>query len=137
MKTIKVFLYFPPDRTDKPISYHLIKDFDLVLNILQGQITPGKRGRLTVELTGDEENIERGLRFLDEQGVRYRIFAKSILWNEGKCVHCGACTAVRPSRALYMDPVTWSLTFEQEKCLICEACIKACPLDAMDVDTFL
>jgi hypothetical protein len=30
MKKLKVILYFPPDKTDRPFSYYLVKDYDLV-----------------------------------------------------------------------------------------------------------
>jgi ferredoxin len=52
-------------------------------------------------------------------------------------VHCGACTAVCPSRALTMNGDKWTLTFDHSKCLICELCVKACPLKAMDVNIFV
>ncbi|HZJ57627.1 MAG TPA: NIL domain-containing protein, partial [Clostridia bacterium] len=73
MKKVKLILYFPPEKTDKPFSYYLVKDYDLIFNILQAEVQPGKRGRLTVELEGTEENIELGLAFAEKNGVQYRI----------------------------------------------------------------
>lgn len=137
MKKIKVFLYFPPDKTDKPVVYRLVKDYDIVFNILQAEIQPSKRGRLTIELEGTEENLQKGLEFIENQGVKYRIFNKNIIWNEDNCVHCGACIAVCPSQALNMNKEDWSLNFDQSKCLVCEECIKACPVKAIDVDIFI
>ena len=137
MKKIKVFLYFPPDKTDKPIVYYLVKDYDIIFNILQAEIEPSKRGRLTIELEGTEENLQKGLEFIESQGVKYRIFNKNIIWNEDNCVHCGACTAVCPSQALSLNREDWSLNFDQSKCLVCEECIKACPMKAIDVDIFI
>ena len=137
MKKIKVFLYFPPDKTDKPVVYRLVKDYDIVFNILQAEIQPSKRGRLTIELEGTEENLQKGLEFIENQGVKYRIFNKNIIWNEDNCVHCGACIAVCPSQALNMNKEDWSLNFDQSKCLVCAECIKACPVKASGVDIFI
>lgn len=134
---IKLIMYFPPEKTDKPITYRLVKDYDLMFNILQAQIQPNKKGRLMAELEGTAENIEKGLLYLKEQGVQYRIFNKNIIWYEEKCVHCGACTAVCPSGALSMDKNEWQLMFDHSKCLICELCLKACPLNAIDVNIFI
>lgn len=133
MKTIKVTFYFSADIIKKPVTYHLIKDYNLEVNILNADISLNRVGKLTADITGEEENIEAGLKFAEEQGVKYKIFTKSIIWQEGRCVHCGACTAVCPSGALSMDRDDWSLTFDREKCLVCELCVKACPLRVMCV----
>ena len=136
MKKIKLILYFPPEKTDKPFTYHLVKDYDVIFNILQAEVQPGKRGRLTIELEGSQENIQRALEFTREYGIEYRPFNKNIVRNQGECVDCGACTAVCPSGALYMDTETWKLNFDEKKCLVCELCIRACPAKAIDINMF-
>jgi ferredoxin len=135
MKKIKVTMYFPSDIITKPITYHLIMDYNLSINILNADIGLNKIGALIVDISGEEDDIEKGLAFVKEQGVEYRLFNKSIIWQEDKCVHCGACTAVCPSGALWMDKEIWTLMFDREKCLVCELCVKACPLKVMNVKT--
>jgi ferredoxin len=132
-KKIKVTLYFPANKVTKPITYHLVKDYDLKVNILNADIGLNKVGKLTMDIEGEEKNIEQGLGFLKEQGITCRLFTKGIIWKEGSCIHCGACTAVCPSGALELDKNEWNLTFNKEKCLICELCVKACPLKVMNV----
>lgn len=136
MKSLKLILYFPPEMTDKPFSYHLVKDFDLIFNILQAEVKPGKRGRLTVELEGKEENLEKALDYIVANDIQYRPFNKNIVRNQGECMDCGACTAVCPSGALYMNKDSWKLVFDESKCLLCELCIDACPVKAIDVNMF-
>jgi ferredoxin len=131
MKKIKVSLHYPATEVTKPITYHLVKDFDLCLNILHADIGLNKIGKLVVDIEGEEENIDKGLKFIEEQGLKYKLFSKSLIWQEDACVHCGACTAVCPAGALQMDRSDWSLTFDKEKCLVCECCVKACPLNVM------
>jgi len=48
MTTTKVVLRFPPDLTDQPITYKLIKEYDLMVNILRGHITPKEEGMLVL-----------------------------------------------------------------------------------------
>jgi len=133
MKTIKLTMYFSANDITKPITYHLIKDYNLQVNILHADISLNRVGKLTADITGEERDIEAGLKFVEEQGVKYKLFTKSIIWQEDGCVHCGACTAVCPSGALRMDSDSWSLTFDREKCLVCELCVKACPLRVISV----
>ncbi len=132
-KKIKVTLYYPVGSVTKPITYHLIKDYNLEVIILHADINLDKGGKLTVDIVGPECDIEAGLKFIEHEGIKYKLFNKSIIWNENECVHCGACTAVCPSGALEMNKPEWSLTFNKEKCLMCELCVKACPLRVINV----
>ncbi|MCX7749260.1 MAG: 4Fe-4S binding protein [Clostridia bacterium] len=133
MKKIKVTLYYSANEITKPITYHLVKDYDLQINILHADISLNKVGKLVIDIIGENESIEAGLKFIEEQGIKYKLFTKTIIWQEDNCVHCGACTAVCPSEALQMDKVEWDLTFDKEKCMVCELCVKACPLNVMCV----
>ena len=133
MKKIKVSLFYPASEVTKPITYHLIKDFDLQINILHADISLNKVGKLVIDIMGTDWNIEAGLKYIEDQGIKYKLFTKTLIWQENDCVHCGACTAVCPSGALTMDKQNWSLTFDKEKCMVCELCVKACPLDVMCV----
>ncbi|HEY9059019.1 MAG TPA: NIL domain-containing protein [Pseudobacteroides sp.] len=133
MKKIKVSLIYPAGDVSKPITYHLVRDFNLVINILHADISLNKMGKLVLDIEGEEQDIENGLKFVEEQGIKYKLFTKTIIWQEDDCIHCGACTAVCPSNALSMDKSDWSLTFDREKCLICELCVKSCPLNVMCV----
>jgi ferredoxin len=135
MKKIKITMYFSAGIITKPITYHLIKDFNLQVNILNADIGLNKVGKLTADIVGEESDIEAGLDFVEKQGVKYKLFNKSIIWQEDSCVHCGACTAVCPSGALQMDKQEWCLTFDREKCLVCELCVRSCPLKVMCVST--
>lgn len=133
MDKIKVMMRFPPNMVTKPITYHLVKDFDLQINILHADIHLNKTGKLIADISGEQDNIRRGLEFIREQGVEYSIFNKGVIWKEDRCVHCGACTAVCPSGALWMDGETWSLMFDKEKCLVCSLCVSTCPLGVITV----
>jgi len=131
VKKVKVSLKFPSLQISKPLTYHLVKDFDLIINILHADISLDKIGKLIVDIEGEDENLENGLKYLANEGIECKIFTKTIIWQEDNCVHCGACTAVCPSNTLNMDRKTWELKFDREKCLLCGLCVKACPLQVM------
>ncbi len=65
-------LRFPPNRATRPVTYHLVKDYDLTPNILRAHIEPGQQGRMLVEVTGKKEDIDAAVAFLGKEGIRSR-----------------------------------------------------------------
>ncbi len=126
-------LRFPPEIVDQPIVYRLVKDFNLVFNILKAMITPGKEGIMILELSGDRENLEKGLNYLKDVGVDVKTIAQQVAKNEEVCIHCGACTAVCPTGALFVDRQTFQVIYDPEKCTACGFCVSACITKAMEV----
>ena len=122
-------LTFPPRQSLKPVVYHLVKDYDIVPNILRAQIQPGQEGRMLVEVTGRKDDLARGVAFLEEQGLAVREAASDICLDDDLCVTCGLCTAVCRPGALYLDGQ--ALVFDKDKCVYCEACVQACPRRAV------
>ncbi len=126
-------LRFPPQIVDQPIVYRLVKDYNLVFNILKAMITPGKEGIMILELSGDRENLEKGLKFLKDVGVDVKTIAQQVAKNEEVCIHCGACTAVCPTGALSVERQTFKVIYDPEKCTACGFCVSACITKAMEV----
>lgn len=124
-------LTFPPQQAGRPLSYHLVKDFDLVPNFLRAQIQPGQEGRMLVEVTGKKENIDAAVEFLAKEGVAVAEAASDIVLDEDRCVACGLCTAVCRPRALTLAEGDFALVFDKDKCVYCEACVVACPRRAI------
>ncbi len=133
MKKKRYIMRFPALSGDKPLSYHLVKDYDIRINILKAEVRPGKTGSLVLELQGTADNLKKGIAWLEENHVSCEPLDKKIHWNEQKCINCGNCTAVCFSGALTMDN-NWELMFEPEKCIVCELCVPACPLNLFEID---
>lgn len=134
MVSTRVVITFPAGLAERPLTYHLVKEFDLVINILFARISPEEEGKLVLELGNSSlEQVERGLDFLRAQGAQVEPLSRQISWNEAECIHCGACTAVCRAKALVLNPTTWELAFDQGRCIVCEQCVTACPLGILKV----
>ena len=44
MKKVKVVLRFPEKTVETPVTYHLIVEYGIRVNILRASIDPGKKG---------------------------------------------------------------------------------------------
>jgi len=129
----RVVLHFPPRLVEQPIIYRLVKDYNLVLNILKASVTPKEEGLLVLELSGTREDYDRGIRYLTEVGVRIQSMGQNIMRNEERCTHCGACVVICPTGALALDPQTRRVNFYEDKCTACELCVLPCPPRVMEV----
>jgi ferredoxin len=128
-----VLLRFPRDIVNQPIVVNLVRKFDLSFNILKATIFPRKEGMVVMELTGSRKNYTSGMRYLRDLGVKVENIGQDIRRNENRCFHCGVCTAVCPTGALYIERPAMSVAFERDKCSACELCVVACPAKAMEV----
>ena len=65
---MRLRLTFPAALVQKPLLYHLVKDFDLVPNVRRADVR-ADHGWVVLELEGAEARLQRGLAWLEEQGV--------------------------------------------------------------------
>ena len=129
----RIVLRFPPRLSGRPIISRLVKDFNLDFNILKALITPDEEGLLILELSGEQNNYDKGIKYLTKTGVKIQSLSQNVTRNEKRCTHCGACITVCPVGAFELDPVTRQVNFINDKCVACGLCLKACPPRAMEV----
>ena len=129
----KIVLHFPVRLVDSSIVYHLIKDYDLELNIMKASIIPDAEGLMVIEVRGEQTDYDKGVKYLTETGVRIQSLAQNVMRNEDKCTHCGACVTVCPTKAFKLDFETRLISFDASKCIACGLCLKACPPRAMEL----
>ena len=130
----KLLLKFPQNGVSKPYTYHLIKDYGLVVNIFKARVTPEETGELWVELEGSDEKIKKGLDYLVKERIEIIPLEKRIERNRETCTDCGACVSVCPHDAILVDRESWEVKFEKDKCMACELCVDACPVKAIRVN---
>jgi ferredoxin len=131
MSPRKIVLRFGTDISVKPIVYRLVKDYDLVVNIVKADVNPQKKGKMILEVIGDRS--EDGLSYLRSIGVSVQALNEEIVRNEEKCVMCGACTGICPTGALYLERPSMEVRFDGNQCIFCQLCLKVCPMKAMEV----
>jgi ferredoxin len=129
----RIVLHFPRRLVDRPIIYRLVRDYNLEFNILKASVTPEEEGLMVLELSGEQEEYDNGIKYLSQNGVRIQSLSQNVIRNEERCTHCGACITICPTAAFEVEPITRRIRFINERCLACGMCIKACPPRAMEV----
>ena len=129
----KVVLSFPRPLVDQPIIYHLVKDYNLMFNIYKAAVTPKEGGLLALELSGEQDDYEKGIKYLSEMGVDVQPLSKDVYRNEEGCTHCGNCITICPTGAFIVESSTRKVNFLHEKCIACGLCIKVCPPRVMEM----
>ena len=69
METLRIKFTFVEQLIKEPIIWKLAKEFDVITNIRRADVTDA-RGWVVLELQGDRDEIDRGLDWVREQGVR-------------------------------------------------------------------
>ena len=130
-------LTFPETVVHEPVTYHLIKDYDWIVNILRARVNPNgsseEEGMLVIEAQGTRKNINNGLDYLARIGIHCEPLAQDVVWYEERCTHCTACTSLCPTGALFVTRPAMTVAFDKEKCIACEACLKVCSYKAVTI----
>ena len=69
MVKMKARFTFPTELVTEPVIYGLGKNFDVITNIRRADVT-ATQGWVILELEGEEDQINRGLAWVSESGVR-------------------------------------------------------------------
>ena len=129
--TQKLMLYFPKCECEKPIIYHLVKDHNLVVNVYRAKVTPEEEGYLVLDVSGTQEDIEKGIAFVKTFDVTVNFTGKGVLRDDDRCTHCGQCVPHCPTGALHIaDRATREVLYNEADCIECMACIRICPYAA-------
>jgi ferredoxin len=131
MSSKRLVLLFPEKIVTKPITYRLVKDYDLQFNILRAEITANIEGKILIEINGSTQQIEEGIKFLESEGITIQDASKDIIVDMERCVSCGVCPSLCITQALATDTVTHHLLFDKDKCILCGLCANSCPVNAI------
>lgn len=129
----RILIRFKKNMIDKPIVYRLVKDHNLIFNILRANVLPKADSIMVMEIEGTDEDFEKGIKYLIDTGCEIEPIEQDIKRDEKKCVHCGVCASVCAPSALYVDRETMKVNFDYKKCVACELCVRVCPVKALNV----
>jgi ABC-type methionine transport system ATPase subunit len=72
----KVQLTYPENLLNRPLIHGLIRQFDLLTNIVEAQVS-AQEGYLIVSVRGAEERVQQGLAWMAEQGVQVEVLSET------------------------------------------------------------
>jgi len=64
-----VTLIFPQTLVTEPVIYRLSRQFKIIPNVRRARVTE-KAGEVMLELEGEEEELNRGIAYLNTLGIR-------------------------------------------------------------------
>jgi ferredoxin len=129
----RVTLTFPQSSVHRPVTYQLVKDYNIASSIIRAQVAPNQMGTLVLELLGDIDAIEAAIEWMRSENIHVSLINTEIQVDWDSCVDCGLCTGVCPTTALSLDQ-DFSLKFRSNLCIVCEQCIPTCPLQAISTN---
>jgi len=77
MKT-RVKLTFPQNLIKEPVIFTMAKKFNIIPNIRRARVTETV-GEMVLELDGSDENVEKGIESIKQQGVDVELVEGDIL----------------------------------------------------------
>jgi ferredoxin len=126
----KIFLRFPKALVTQPVTYTLVKDFGLRLNIFSALVTPEEAGQMGIEVEGERGAIDGAIKKIRSMGISVDSLEKRIRIDRRKCQDCGACISVCPAKAISFGR-DYAVSLEKGKCIACALCVDACPFLAI------
>ncbi len=68
MRTKRLELTFPERLIQKPVTYNLAKEFDVIPNIRRANVDE-KFGWMVLELSGEDNELDRAINYLQDLGI--------------------------------------------------------------------
>ena len=65
----RVKLTFPQELIKEPMIFKMAKKYDIMPNIRRARVTEDI-GEMVLELDGKEDNLEKGVKFLKQKGIK-------------------------------------------------------------------
>jgi ABC-type methionine transport system ATPase subunit len=74
----RVRLTFPQELIRKPVIFRMAKKYDIMPNIRRAKVTEDV-GEMVLELEGKEDDLEKGIKSLRNQGVKVELIEGDII----------------------------------------------------------
>lgn len=74
----RIKLTFPQHLIREPVIFTMARKYDLMPNIRRARVTETV-GEMVLELEGTEENLDKGIQFLRQQGIEVELIEGDII----------------------------------------------------------
>ncbi len=74
----RVKLTFPQNLIKEPVIFTMAKKYDVLPNIRRARVTD-TIGEMMLELEGDEANLDKGIKSLQEQGIEVELIEGDVI----------------------------------------------------------
>lgn len=74
----RVKLTFPQNLIREPVLFTMAKKYSVLPNIRRARVTDTV-GEMILELEGDEENLEQGIKSLQDQGIEVELIEGDVI----------------------------------------------------------
>lgn len=128
----KFKLRFTESNVDESITYILVKKFNIEPNVLRAEVEEDG-GTLLLKMKGEEDDIKAALEYLHVTGIEVTPLSEHIVRDRERCIDCGSCISVCPTRSFSIDPETWEVHLNCGSCIACGSCLTACPVKAISL----
>jgi len=78
MATKRIKLTFPQDLIKEPVIFTMAKKFEVMPNIRRAKVTDNM-GEVVLELEGTDKNLDAGIAYLKERGVKVETVEADII----------------------------------------------------------
>ncbi len=129
--TQKILLSYNAEKAGEPILATVIKETGLLLNVLHAKIN-SQGGEIIISVEASPEQVEGILNRFRSMGVEAKILRQTISLDRERCIDCGACISVCPTRALKFSK-EWEVMLDENRCVYCKLCTEACPMRALSL----
>jgi len=127
--TKKYLIKLGGEQLGEPIIADCILATGVRVNILRADAD----GRILIRFPKEHDTAV--LKFLKGKGVEVSEQKNVVKHDPDRCVNCGACIALCPTKAFSFDKDR-KLVYDEEKCVLCGICIDACPRRALSKPEF-
>ncbi|MDI6707548.1 MAG: 4Fe-4S binding protein [Candidatus Thermoplasmatota archaeon] len=126
---MKARVYFPGKVVNEPVIAQTILESKSLINILRATVDE-HGGDMIIDIP--EKDYTKIVNLLRSRGASVSMLEKPIILNKEKCINCGACISICPTK-VFSYKEDKSISVDYERCIQCGLCVNACPHQALMV----
>ncbi len=132
--TRKVLLRYSTQKATEPILASVIKETDVLPNILYAEVST-KGGEILLAIDAPDKEVDKAIELFKQEGIEAQEIKRAIQLDRDLCFDCGACLSLCPIGALYITDDK-SVELDDNKCIYCGLCVPSCPVRALKLSKF-